>query len=241
MTGRELWRPGSRIARLHASHSYAVVLLLIIGTFIFMVAVPDVAAARDALVVIESAMLASALWASGLGWRRPVLILIALAVTVAVAQLVVGGSTARGLLALLVVALVGTTIWVIGLGVFDQRDVNRQSISGAVCVYLLLGILFTFLYTAVAAFGSSDFFAQGTDGTPAIRIYFSYVTLATLGYGDYTAAGKVGQSLSVAEALLGQLYLVTVVAVLVGRFRRIGAEEPPDSLDPGEDAQRFRS
>ena len=67
--------------------------------------------------------------------------------------------------------------------------------------------------------GSGNFFAQGTDGTRSLRLYFSFVTLATLGYGDYTAAGELGRTLAVVEALFGQLYLVTVVAVLVSRMR----------------------
>jgi hypothetical protein len=75
-----------------------------------------------------------------------------------------------------------------------------------------------FAYSAVALIGSGDFFVQGTDGTRALRMYFSYVTLATLGYGDYTPAGNLGHALAVLEALLGQLYLVTVVAVLVTRL-----------------------
>ena len=68
------------------------------------------------------------------------------------------------------------------------------------------------------ASGSGTFIAQGTDGTRALRVYFSYVTLATLGYGDYTPAGTLGHLLAVVEALAGQLYLVTVVAVLVSRL-----------------------
>jgi hypothetical protein len=241
MTGRELWSPGTRIARLRASHSYGVVLALIVATFVFMVAAPDDDVARDVLAVIESSMLAAALWASGLGWRRPVVGLIALTIVVAAVQFAGGGPRVTGLVASLNVILVATTIWVIALGVVDQREVNRQSISGAVCAYLLIGLLFAFLYTSVAAFGSGNFFAQGTDGTPAIRIYFSYVTLATLGYGDYTAATSLGQSLAVAEALLGQLYLVTVVAVLVGRLqRRSLTTEVAESGDSGEDAQSLR-
>jgi hypothetical protein len=114
---------------------------------------------------------------------------------------------------------------VIGVGVFDQRMVNAQSILGAVCVYLLIGMLFTFVYGAAAALGSGDFFAQETDGTPALRLYFSYVTLATLGYGDYTAAGDLGHTLAILEALLGQIYLVTVVAVIVGRLHRDRPEQ----------------
>jgi hypothetical protein len=71
----------------------------------------------------------------------------------------------------------------------------------------------------LAVLGSGDFFAQGTDGTRSLRLYFSFVTLGTLGYGDYTAAGELGRTLAVVEAILGQLYLVTVIAVLVSRIR----------------------
>jgi Ion channel len=225
---REHWKPGSRLARLSDSHSYGLVLILILATFVFMVAAPAGTWARDVLVLIECVTLTMALRASGIGWARPALGLIVLAASLAILQLIVSGSTVVGLVALLEVVLVGATIAVIALGVLDQREVNRQSISGAVCVYLLIGILYTFAYGAVAAFGAGYFFAQGTDGTTAIRVYFSYVTLATLGYGDYTAAGTLGRSISVSEALLGQLYLVTVVALLVGSFGQTRREHRRD-------------
>jgi hypothetical protein len=80
-------------------------------------------------------------------------------------------------------------------------------------------MLFSFAYGSAAKLGSGFFFAQGTDGTAAIRLYFSYITMATVGYGDYTVAGDLGRTLAVLEGLLGQLYLVTVVALLVGRLR----------------------
>ena len=86
-------------------------------------------------------------------------------------------------------------------GQIDQDEVNAHSITGAVCIYLLLGLLFLFLYSAVALIGSGPFFAQGTDGTRALRLYFSYVALATLGYGDYTPAGDLGHTTAVLEAL----------------------------------------
>jgi hypothetical protein len=107
---------------------------------------------------------------------------------------------------------------VIGIGVVDQRGVNKQSVLGAISIYVLIGMFFVYVYGAIAALGSGDFFAQGTDGTPSVRLYFSYVTLATLGYGDYTPAGDLGHTLAVVEALVGQLYLVTVVALLVGNL-----------------------
>ncbi|MBW8741904.1 MAG: two pore domain potassium channel family protein [Acidobacteria bacterium] len=112
------------------------------------------------------------------------------------------------------------TVVAIATGVVDQDEVNAQSVTGAICIYLLFGLVFLFLYGAIAVLDSGTFFAQGTDGTRALRVYFSYVTLATLGYGDYTPAGELGHLLAVLEALIGQLYLVTVIALLVSRLRR---------------------
>jgi Ion channel len=212
------WRPGSRVERLRASHTYGYVLLLVVLTYVFIVAAPNESWVRGALILIETGTLALALWTSGLGWIRATLPLAVLAVGVAILQLFVSGSTMRGLDAVLDVLLIAATVVVIVLGVLDQGQINRKSVTGAVCIYLILGLLFTFVYGAAAEFGSGAFFAQGTDGTPADHIYFSYVTLATLGYGDYTAASQPGRSFAVAESLLGQLYLVTVVALLVGRF-----------------------
>jgi hypothetical protein len=212
------FRPGSRLARLRASHTYGYVLIFIVATYFVVVAAPDDNAPRGVLVLIQSGTLAAALWTSGLARIRAALLVIVVGAVAAALQAAVGGATLTGVLALLNVLLLAATMVVIGLGVLDQGEINRQSVTGAICIYVLIGILFTFLYTAVAALGSEAFFSQGTDGTPAIRIYFSYVTLATLGYGDYTPAVEVGRSLAIAEALLGQLYLVTVVALLVGRL-----------------------
>ena len=215
---RRSWRPGSRLERLRASYTYGLVLVLIAITYAFIVALPDERWARAILVLTQGATLVLALWTSGFAWARAAVIVAVVTGSMAILQIVVGGSTVRGLNALSEVVLVIATIVVIGLGVFDQRDIDRKSVTGAVCIYLYLGILFTFAYGAEAAFGSGAFFAQGTDGTPADRIYFSYVTLATLGYGDYTAAGQPGRTFAIAESVLGQLYLVTVIALLVSRL-----------------------
>jgi hypothetical protein len=146
-------------------------------------------------------------------------------VAAAAASLADGGAGFEGALWIVNVALVLAIMLAIGVGVVDQREVNRQSVTGAVCAYILLGMLFTYAYGAAAALGSGPFFAQGTDGTPSLRLYFSYVSLATLGYGDYTAAGSFGRTAAIVEALLGQLYLVTVVALLVGNISRKHASE----------------
>jgi hypothetical protein len=179
--------------------------------------------------MLQSATLIAALWTSGIGRAtvRPAIALAGVAATLAVVQVFDGGDALTGLAGLTNALLVVAVGIVIGVGVLDQQMVNRQSIIGAVCIYLLIGMLFTFVYGAVAVLGSGDFFAQGTDGTPSVRLYFSFVTLATLGYGDYTASGDLGHTLAVLEALLGQLYLVTIVALVVGRLHhdRPGRQE----------------
>jgi hypothetical protein len=145
--------------------------------------------------------------------------LVLLATTSAVALLVFGGTAFETLVLSLAGLLTMATIAAVALGVVDQGEANVKAVTGAVCVYVLIGLLFVYVYGLIAVIGSGDFFAQGTDGTRSLRLYFSFVTLATLGYGDYTPAHELGRTLSVVEALFGQLYLVTVVAVLVSRMR----------------------
>jgi hypothetical protein len=211
----------TRVARLRAAHSYRFVLTVVAATFVFASVAGDATWTSSVLLELESVLLALAVWTSGLA-RVSSTGLIALLVATTILALALPFSErpqlvgAAGLLsALFVVA----TIVAIAIGVVDQDEVNAHSITGAVCIYLLFGLLFLFLYSGVALIGSDDFFAQGTDGTRALRLYFSFVTLATLGYGDYTPAGDVGHTLAVLEALMGQLYLVTILALLVSRLR----------------------
>jgi hypothetical protein len=203
-----------------ASHSYGYVLLMVGVSFLFAATAPDADWATGVLVLLQSGTIVAALWTSGLARAgSPLSIgLLSTAVALAAVDLIWGGSTLTAVLGIVSGVLVVATVVVIALSVIEQGEINRQSVTGAICVYLLLGMIFLFVYNAVAAIGSGPFFHQGTDGTRALRLYFSYVTLATLGYGDYTPAGNLGHTLAVLEALLGQLYLVTVVALFVARL-----------------------
>ena len=213
------------MARLHASRSYGFVLVLIMATFLFIMAAPEQGWTRSVLALLLCGTLIVAAWTSGFGWSPArTLGLITVGVAIAVVAEIVSGDQAAGAVWLVGFVLAAAIIGVIVLGVVDQGEVNRQSIAGAICIYLLLGMLFSFAYGSAAKLGSGFFFAQGTDGTAAIRLYFSYITMATVGYGDYTVAGDLGRTLAVLEGLLGQLYLVTVVALLVGRLRHRGPE-----------------
>jgi hypothetical protein len=144
-------------------------------------------------------------------------------VVLAIAGLVWTGPNIAAALGLVSALMTLTVAVVIALSVIKKGEITRQSITGAVCIYVLLGMIFMFVYGAVAALGDGPFFHQGTDGTRALRLYFSYITMTTVGYGDYTPAGNLGHALAVIEALTGQLYLVTVVALLVARVRPVRA------------------
>jgi hypothetical protein len=219
LEGRRGFR--TRVSRLRATHSYRVVLLLILTIFVFASVAGDAGWTASALLILAAVMLATAVWTSGLGRpsSRSVLAVLSAAGALALAVLVWNRAGMVGTAGLATGILVVATIVTIAIGVVDQNEVNAQSVTGAICIYLLFGILFVFLYGVIAVLASGDFFAQGTDGTRALRVYFSFVTLATLGYGDYTPSGDLGHSLAITEALVGQLYLVTVLALLVSRLR----------------------
>jgi hypothetical protein len=101
-----------------------------------------------------------------------------------------------------------------------ERGVVLQAVFGALAIYVLLGLTFAFVIGAVATGISEPYFASGTDGTQNARVYFSFTTLTTTGFGDLAAATRGGRALAVLEMLIGQLYLVTVIATLVGNLRR---------------------
>ncbi len=212
-----------RMERLRRSQSYGFVLGMIVISFVFAAVAPDDNWCASALLLLETATLVIALWSAGLAPRdsKLSLALIALAAATAIGYVVVGGKSFAGAVGLLSAAMVLAIGAAIVVGVIDQDHVNSQTVIGAVCVYLLAGFFFVYIYGAIAVFGHGYLFAQGTDGTRSIRLYFSYVTLATVGYGDYTMAGNLGRTLAVLEALMGQLYLVTVLALLVSRMRAV--------------------
>ncbi len=107
--------------------------------------------------------------------------------------------------------------------VLARPAVTVQSIYGALSAYLIIGLMFAGFYAAIWRLGGGSFFAgqQTAEHQTGIQTfqYFSFTTLTTLGYGDFTAASDGGRALAVIEALTGQVFLATLVARLVAAFR----------------------
>ncbi len=96
---------------------------------------------------------------------------------------------------------------------------------GVLCVYLLLALLFASVHELLAAF--TDPYLNGAPDPPSASdlLYFSVITITTVGYGDITPASESARAVAVTEALVGQLYLVSVVAAVVAGWR--AAERRP--------------
>ena len=223
-------------------YRFGVVFVLLVVTYVVMAASPPEQAARVVTVFLEGLTLLAALVASRVGrvlFRVAVAVVVAAAVA-AVASLLVGSSaTVTGWFFALNVLLVGATPVAIARALYRRTVIDAKTVLGAICIYLLIGIMFAFLYSAIGGIGSEQFFVQTDEPTIQTFLYFSFVTQTTVGYGDYTAASDLGRTLATTEALLGQIYLVTVVAVLVSRMTvlpRHGKGED-DHDDPGGDAR----
>lgn len=121
-------------------------------------------------------------------------------------------------------------------------EVTIQSIYGAVSAYMIIGLMFAACYGAMDRLGGSGFFANGQPDNVQTFQYFSFATLTTVGYGDFTAVHSAGRALAVMEAMVGQIFLATLVARLVSAFRgpARSAEdlEAPDKQTPAANARR---
>jgi ion channel len=203
---------------------YGAVLLLTLAVAVFALVTPDGSGARTIELLAAGATLLVAVLTS----RAPAAT--RRAAGLAVTVIVVGGGLAGAIgsphpaltfagTALLLAVTAGVIL--AGLvRLIVERGVVLQAVFGALAVYMLVGLTLGFLIGALATGLSGSYFASGTDATQSARVYFSFTTLTTTGFGDYTAATRGGRALAVLEMLVGQLYLVTVIAMLVGNLRR---------------------
>ncbi len=233
-SGVEAW-----LERKMPGYRYGPVLVLLAITFIVMAAGPPDGYTRVTTVVLQGLTLMAALLASRVSRR---LFRVAAGVTLvsfvaAVGSVILGSSNdPNGAFFLLNVFLVATVPVVIARALWRRGTVDIHTVMGAICIYVLLGMMFAFVYAAIDAMSSGPFFVQTSNATAPDFLYFSFITQTTVGYGDFTAKGDLGRALAVLEALGGQLYLVTVIAVLVSRLSARARKPVGDAESAGSDA-----
>lgn len=102
---------------------------------------------------------------------------------------------------------------------FGARSVDRQHVEAALSAYLLAGVFFGSFYWVLEQIRPGSFTFPG-DFSPNSAIYFSFVTLATLGYGDVVPRTDVARGLAIVEGVGGQLFLAVLIARLVSLYSR---------------------
>ncbi len=209
--------------RFHAPDSYGLLLLLILVTML-SVAAGEWPVGRMLVVALLDGTLLFAVRTSraGPGASRAGVVLAALAFVAGAAAVLASGRGAQtAIVSTSAAVLVLAAIAAIVSRLAAHPVVSGSTIFGALCVYLLIGMLFASVFGIIDSFGT--LFVQG-DANSVDHLYFSFVTLATVGYGDLTASGDLPRMLAVTEAIMGQLYLVSVVALVVGNVGRTRAE-----------------
>lgn len=153
--------------------------------------------------------------------HRLALILVTLAVLSLTGNAAAGLSDGIAFSSALLGVLSVITPLVILRRIFQHPVISGQTVLGAICAYLLLGMACAFLFHGMWALDNSSFKGDLGSSPQFGLLYFSYVTLATLGYGDIVPVSQFARSLAMVEALVGQIFLVTLVAALVGNLGRV--------------------
>lgn len=203
----------------------ALVCALLIAVIALMILLPRGPGASAVLSIFIGGVLLVAVTAARVPtrWVVRISILVALMAAISVVMILAFGDTATttglGMTTLLVISVPVAIV----SGLRDARTVSIQAVFGAIAIYLIVGLAFALAADLDARLSGDAYFAQVKTASLSQYVYFSYVTLATLGYGDLTPATAIGRLLAVFETIAGSLYLVTAVSLIVSR---VGAERP---------------
>ncbi|MGI9113091.1 MAG: potassium channel family protein [Gaiellaceae bacterium] len=208
--------------------SYASLLLLLLANFFLLELVDDARWGALGSTFLSALALVVAISDPASGHRLHPRHWLSVGACVALAPIVlfVNSASIVALTYLLPVVLLVTVTLPITLNrVLHHRRVTYETVLGALCTYVLVGLLFAFLYLAVNELRGEPFFVQSGPHEQSEYLYFSFVSLTTLGFGDLSPDVGLPQALTVLEALLGQIFLVTLVARLVTLWVRQAAED----------------
>jgi hypothetical protein len=213
------------VHRIH--YHFGVVLGLILASIAFQLAAGESDFARLAAVVLQAITLVAAVVASRAHPYVIRLAIIAAVLSIVGASLAILGTDEFGhssgrAVTLLLIGLVPPAIVTGLIKMFrEEGSITVETMFGVLCIYLIVGVFFGTAFAAIEEIGGNAFFHQLTAAQAETNdfLYFSFTTLTTVGYGDLTAASNLGRSLAITEALIGQIYLVTVVAVIISNMR----------------------
>jgi len=195
-------------------------LLLTLVLLVFVIAAPEGRLSRSVSVLLAGALLAVIVASTALSERARAGAVVVLAGTVLGALLVALLGPEKPLASrILTAALLGAMPVLVARGMLrlvKTSGVGLRVVLGALNVYLLLALVSALLYGIVAELEGPPLFGADGRGTTSDYVYFSFTALTTTGFGNLAPATALGRAVTTFEMVVGQLYLVTVVAVLVG-------------------------
>jgi Ion channel len=239
---RERWRQRAQRAR----DAFGLVLLLVLTTYVLASVLSNRGWSAVLLTIVTGATSVVALTSSH---ARPVfvrraLILAAIATVLALVSAAFGGRLGLDAANFIEIGLLAVAMAAVLQRVITADNVSSRTILGAISVYTSLGILFTWAYGLIDRIEGGGFFGTDVATKGSDFLFFSYTTLTTTGYGDLVPVGQVGRMVSGLEMMLGQVFLVTLVAGLVSlwkpgegllrRRQRRGGGEAPAGASPSD-------
>ncbi len=207
-------------AMIKASDSYALLLGLLLVDYFILAAFTTtrlLALVRVPLIALTLLLALRTSHASPrvVKWARvAVIVIIAGAILFAIN----GERIEIGIVSLLVGVLLVMSPFFILVRILGHARVGTETILGALCVYVLIGLSFASIFIAVDALGSTHFANPASANNGPDLLYLSFITLTTVGFGDVTPAHDLGRAVVVLEAVIGQIFLITLVARLVAMF-----------------------
>ncbi len=237
---RERWLQRAKVF----NDAFGLVLVLVLTTYVLTSLLPNHGWPAVVLTIATSATSIVALTSSR---ARPATVRIAVVLSALTVALAVCGAIfdSRSLLnaaSSIQVALLAVAMLTVLRRVVTSTEVGFRTILGAISVYAVLGLLFTFLYGTIDRLQDGAFFEGVSDPAGSDFLFFSYTTLTTTGYGNLVPGGQPGQMFAGLEMMAGQIFLVTLVAGLVSlwrpgdavrRLRRQDGEGPAGTPDAG--------
>lgn len=214
---RELWRDRAERVR----DAFGLVFVLVILTYVLASLLDNRGWGSVAITAASGATSVIALTSSHVKprWVHMAIWFSALAILLSTIGAASDGRLWLNFASLIQILLLTLAMTAVLRRVVNADKVSSRTILGAISVYVVLGLLFTFIYGTIERIQGGPFFEgvahpQGND-----FLFFSYTTLTTTGFGDLVPGGQPGRMVSGLEMMIGQIFLVTLVAGLVALWR----------------------
>jgi len=214
---RERWRQRAQ----RANEAFGLVLLLVLATYVLGSILANDGWSAVLLVAVTGATAVVALTSAQARpvWARRALTLALLSTLLAAIAAISGGRHWLSAANFIEIGLLAFGMGAVLRRVVNAKEVSSRTIAGAISVYAAFGLLFTWAYGMIDRIEGGGFFGAEASVRGSDFLFFSFTTLTTTGYGDFVPSGQFGRMLAGLEMMLGQIFLVTLVAGLVSLWR----------------------